>query len=1200
MKRSREEFQGQKKKRKTYDFNDCENLIKNSNDFLLNSISDEINGTSIINSYSQKSKKIDDSCLSSVYLKKFEDFGHCLSINVNNIFKVPLFFDIDCIECKNGFRKEHVTRQETFIYIKCLCGKLETLLNLNPEKKLEFTLFKSSGSCGIHLYFHFDHSVSVPLYYYLISNLNVYLEKFNYPLVIDSVSAIPLPFSSKQDGNVYKVDIGDVDFFCGNKSTFLDVDYKICSKFKNSDFVVASFSNSYNNGDFWLQNLERQKYLGYLVIPSNFNLQVRTEINDVFKKLQFSEGLTSDFEAFENFLKKEKESVKNELESLPSFDAKNEIQKQFINFLVDLGKKVASVVGLNDIESRNFYYLFYLMSEPDNTFGYSFHVIGNILSCYSKLQPFSVDESTYFELIEVLHAISKNIFAGSLILDRTFTVLKKYYTIPILLETYTNTSFVFQFICKQLKIKKSKETDELRSIITIEDYNVFEEEIMSFLETKFFICKISDKLHIYDDGVYTECLGKDDVLSGHLNDLKISILKAVEFREKEKRTHLFPRINNRFRNSAKSITQYPNAYSYFVNTEHGVFNSLTGLYMPSVPFLFFTRKRKFGILSSEFVEGMTLNSLNNSILSESSSWERIADLISDGSVEKTLKIGLFVSGLLKLPEMSLKHDFKRFIYNKALYFLKFDDKTRREMFNCIYKVFRFRIRNLELIYNAVRETPSVFQVDGNFQVFMRTFIDNFDEKHLKFKFGVASEDELNFDGDLSLQFCKDDSTFLLLSLVVCILLQNSGEECDGDVADFFGLSDDYFAVDVDLEKHGIFNRNCLILPLARMLGLDPSSNILITIISVFIMFEYNTQEVVEFLTTISSLFQPKNENKKFVVLFGNKHGGKTFICSLLEQMCQGSLFKRPSAIPITKTTGADPNTIPIYQNYLTVISEVKTLNASIMKCLTGNEMSSLRNVFGKDHTSMYPVGTVIGMTNSIFEIEVDEAIEDRLSVFKVSNSFFEPKNGSIDNSLFSWFQKSLNRRQESVEKMSINLSNLIYYMFCKFRNKNAMIFTCINNKISKRVLELILKKNSIYYSFLFESGLIRDKTGRITVDVLNKLYDEYIEKFKIEKRVKFWAFLNTFCSFFDLTKEDDLIVGLRLETIETNAVFKTLKSKIKLIESPGLKLEFNKLKNYFRKVKISAENSEKLFNHFKNKYKEKIQGCCFIGLELKN
>lgn len=90
-----------------------------------------------------------------------------------------------------------------------------------------------------------------------------------------------------------------------------------------------------------------------------------------------------------------------------------------------------------------------------------------------------------------------------------------------------------------------------------------------------------------------------------------------------------------------------NRYEFFISTNYGIFNTLTGSYMATVPMLYFVSKKSYAIMNKDMVNSNNMNELNLKLEHDKPLYSRVLDVVQ-GSMNELFNLSVLLPSLMAI------------------------------------------------------------------------------------------------------------------------------------------------------------------------------------------------------------------------------------------------------------------------------------------------------------------------------------------------------------------------------------------------------------------------------------------------------------------------------------------------------------------------------------------------------------------------
>lgn len=1202
-------------KRKTfqYDIPNCKEILRSTTEYLnridnltVNKSGKEIKIVNVIlnnNLLFPSSYEFDLRTLKD----ETEISGNCLAIDITHNYNVPLFFDIDCVMCKGN---EICTRQidiRTMVsHFNEFAEIMNTKLNLLSNERISLGyICKNMTDCGIHVYYQSKFSVSHIVYSYLLKLMTNFLIDKRLPnLKADSIIYMPLPFSAKLDNQPYRMIYHD-DIFTGISIPDRYIDFEISyTSFNNVHetlFMTIGIRSHGDVNDEWSIIMENEKKMYASSNRIVWLLDVNPIINSL-KNLNYVIRYCNS-SALRMFIEN------NDKMKCVNFEFKNidKVPEKIIKLLSKVGVTIGTLLKrmvFND--KRDVGHVISLMSWPNNSFSGAFHVISTILQYLLLHMDATIDiQSNVIEMINYIEILTVDMYGTDF--NYIFDAYRKYPMYELeMARIYYNPIKIFQYITQEmLKL----EDDVVNTIITTyRDSPNFIDKLVEFYIT---LGIINNKIDIpyeyrHEFGIYTE-----------LKDRKFieSMIKKICYKEKCLKDHIrdlecgFRRACN---NGIKINRQFAH-YKFLINTEFGIFNTLTNTYCSYLPFIFFDKYKKFSFLASsdiltikndnylEYISDVNQMNLQNI--------DYIKNLIT--CLEKigpNMKIiSMIKPGLINLSRLDY-HNNLNLIRNtiKMICETNMEHNINYELYDDLFKIYNFPPT---MIYNFAGIVHALDSMDATYEDQMYDLRNIFDIWcKVNDSITVLENFELDFNESALKQLIKHSNDEfnefqliygLIISIFVYITHNPLMEKfnCPKKIA--FTKEQQDWLVANKLTKVQ-FDQTLFNYSTGKMI--DNSIQTLIPFIHkeelsalrmLFTTFNFNTEEIVDFLKMSYTVHQPINKNKSFILLIGKTGAGKTYLQNIMKIPTDNSSFSIAINLNDSKNQSNGPQsaTIDMMTSYLTLLTEVKSINPSTIKILTGSDSNTLRRLYKDTFGSYYCVSTIIGASNDVVRIYgIDEAVRERLAPFDLKVQFIEyDKTRPFINPLWFIMNNKMVKSKINDIHVAVGLSNLQYGMFINGRSsETGDLVTKITNRNSKNMVQRILMKNNEIYKIIFECNIDVGNDTEITKQQLLELVEDKLGEMPKHQ------FIMRFEELFCINCDNGIYKGIGIK--------RELETKyIKLIPVEGEFVDKNDLINMaFEIFEDSSHNINDIIENTIAKYHDGYNGSGFVNYSLTN
>ncbi|KAG8148371.1 uncharacterized protein, partial [Chelonus insularis] len=397
-------------------------------------------------------------------------------------------------------------------------------------------------------------------------------------------------------------------------------------------------------------------------------------------------------------------------------------------------------------------------------------------------------------------------------------------------------------------------------------------------------------------------------------------------------------------------------------------------------------------------------------------------------------------------------------------------------------------------------------------------------------------------------------------------------------------------------------------------------------LSLSIIFRFDTKTIEDYLKHSTLIFQPFNNCRRFTLYYGEPRCGKSFLANLIIRAAEPSVFNVLSDLTTAASAASpSPDLIKAFQSYVVCIKEVRKLAESLLKTITGEDHMDQRDLY-KGYQKLTPICFIFGCTNQIPQIDADEAVKDRLSIFHFTNRI-EPcynfRDSIDDNQLLLYINERTIQPQIEEFVTSIGLYNVFYGMFCLARNQFGLVIPTINNQSSKQIMAKFLIHNSTMYCIMNDCKIEVCVGYSIKMEDLLKRAGRAIEKSKRAMRTNYQLhdFIQDFSQHFrqfrvrNKATNNDEFIGVGLPPTDVNQVnvidmifsqvcrhlYNVPQSNTFVHISDIRKLIMSKLKAIFKtKIERETEYITRILLKVKSVYHEfyNIEQQCFHNIKI--
>lgn len=1043
----------------------------------------------------------DKDLITSVFFN-FYTTGHSISIDYTKTYKRKAAWDIDCL-CRKYIKPNqntsHVSDDDINKVVNIIKKLLNEIIFINLKKKkfdIQFSVWKNK--CGHHIYTNVD--ISLPLHIHLTTLLKN--EIYNLQMVaIELPTYMPLPYSSKILNLPYSFSYGIKDFVFNASKSFIEIakitqnlesNQKICSLNVFEKTIIIEKSNFFETE-------------GELFFPNNKNCVAIEEYNKLLTffentKVNYSNDLNLDLG----------------LTEIPCVEfIKNYTTQKYENPRIDWTDFINnSVIKYGTLYLQHYVMLFYKFVEKNyaNDLIRFKTFLKNIYSDYSESIPTIGCFIEKFDDKTIMHydEIDYDEFMHYLILIDVMNI-GPFEKMEEVITKYVKITTG----CEKLEEIFSKKSSNMS-----EDFSIYLNAYVDALHIfKFILNNNNNNWLILKDNGHYECLTKPPLLPcfplwcGQM--YKSNMIYINHF------------VTNHVKIQDNSLWSPTN---FFLVSSIGVFNSIVQLYSAPFPWFRYSRSRAF-ILNVNSRKKEWHNSLN----------EENYDMLNNLSyifldfpkkIEKIFHLYQVAPALLDLSNCSSFSDFEIYLllsklpdYNgKDLDFL-FDYYPVDLKFLTLCLHF-YQSYNLEVITNYERLISAIWS--NSIEKTEEEWKEQFESKlnNIKFK---ESDNYLtqvaSLKSDLIQNFSKQE-IFHSLILSLCYFKNiYFSTICNA----FHFTFPQPIKINQMYQQLTTVNhyRELLKKVLFEVFGSYNSElekNCINLVLKLAMSCNFNYESLHEYLCMYSSNFTLDNLLKVFYVLIGPKDTGKTYASKILKPS------NDPFFYAMLELKNAVARSSLHSLSTIIFINELKDLSPSLLKSITGNDLSAGTTFHSQTYRNFDSTSTLIAATNEIPDFNtqtLDITSVDRMHAINLNGVQIKLTKSESPVRRFIKNQYISNVVQTDEKKDSHSLVWVSYLWYLKTKSDQHYPEINFETENSINFRHEILMKNSRLYRFLQDCGLIFSRNVFFPKKTLFKLAKENVEqKNQIYSTMKEFT-SDFFASFSDLKdKQIDFIPNL--------------------------------------------------------------------------
>ena len=600
----------------------------------------------------------------------------------------------------------------------------------------------------------------------------------------------------------------------------------------------------------------------------------------------------------------------------------------------------------------------------------------------------------------------------------------------------------------------------------------------------------------------------------------------------------------------------PNLYTYFQNTKHGIFNTITGQYMAFCPLLVFTTCKSYGVhvIENEYYLNLKEAMSNSDCFSNPSGCDvsiLCENFALSDQIFYTKKIfdeilkninWLFITTIVLPGIITLSETTKGLSCSEAFFITKnivtffLDIKNKKRFKKLIVPI----VKMLQTIYNV---TELEMKIVGFYSLKnKRNGWNSWDEKdnmNLIKLFKKANEnvdecrniDQLLIKYNDGFEYEHETSHILLDTVVACItksfytdpLRDYNVCNPNDDVFNLFWvyemLSKKYLKISnryryehlcgdaVRKLSEKITERSNSVL--YRLFG--PRSHIIDIIFTFLSMTNYDKDRFIEFVDVFSNLYRPNNERSAMVIYCGAPRSGKSTINNILLDVSKGSIYTTSNPFDGGLTNDNAPKAADLVKNssYVILGQEVVKINSNTLKLLTGQDPIMSRGLFENTYTVTTAIGRCFAVCNTPPIItDMDDATADRIIMVTMNVQFVDRRCNDNILLLKTYTQNYgfMSFGSKTFGPLGHSLSTLAYsaleVMKDSEQGRNTPILKCRSSTSLNNIHNLRME-NDVYFSYIYNAGYDIKKNGSTDYNnFVSAVRESIIDSFDIKPQAR--------------------------------------------------------------------------------------------------
>lgn len=372
--------------------------------------------------------------------------------------------------------------------------------------------------------------------------------------------------------------------------------------------------------------------------------------------------------------------------------------------------------------------------------------------------------------------------------------------------------------------------------------------------------------------------------------------------------------------------------------------------------------------------------------------------------------------------------------------------------------------------------------------------------------------------------------------------------------------------------------------------LDRFENDLLTeYISLCISTCFDKQRVSNLIDTVAISFQTCNVLKKFIVYHGASNVGKSYLCTKLQDLLgpQVGRFREFSlAFKRAETTG---------ENVVTILNEVRTIDANELKSVTGNDPESASKFYSQLYEMQMSQSLLYGATNVHIEFvtkgnmrtnNVDITSIQRIYSIMLTGSLVQDQKR--ESSLFSMLMES--RYYQDIIKIDIKhaaqaMGWLAFASYLNKRDKNGKPFLDESSPENLEYQNMVFYNNNRLYRCMTDAGITRAENFFMYASELLGLIEPSLDRTLGTNEIKSLSeFRKNFNHHYNIKLEDP---DEKVYNFQQTNVVSHIKKYFGIIKIEGKSITrtelINRIKSIFT-LQSHRQNAERYFTSTYNSY----------------
>lgn len=360
------------------------------------------------------------------------------------------------------------------------------------------------------------------------------------------------------------------------------------------------------------------------------------------------------------------------------------------------------------------------------------------------------------------------------------------------------------------------------------------------------------------------------------------------------------------------------------------------------------------------------------------------------------------------------------------------------------------------------------------------------------------------------------------------------------------------------------------------------------------IFEYNEGVIRDFYSYHSEIYQPAKTQKHMCLYFGPPRCGKTSTLNILNYIGTDSSVYRTSKSykNVSRGGGPSPNAIHMKSKYFSIINEIEEIGTGLLKTMTGDDSTNDdRTLYSTRFQMLNSCTFLVGACNRLPKMFMpDEAVRDRLVIFSFKMKAVDNLHTKAPNCLKEFTRSYTHKQQIDEKEVACRLSHTLYLYHRKYKNENGIISARTTNSVSLDLLDQFMISNNWVYAVLDECNVKRSPALSFRPTDLKDEINETIEKYNknYNKQFSFAKFMNDFKflfkNFYNASMDIYIGMGVQERGMSVITSITQLEKAITIVREPGATTRLKSLTHKLMKIVSNEQDIEKFQDKLKKNY----------------